>query len=93
MIRSLFLLAALALPLSACGGEEALDPAPDGAPELPDPDPDTPLDVDPLSRQDGQSSDEAGLDSAEVGREVFDRPIEGVEPESPTDPSPQNPDL
>ncbi len=80
MLR-LLLLAALTLPLSACGGDDAIDPAPDGAPELADPDPDTPVDVDPLSRQDGQTSDEAALDSAEVGQEVFERPMDRLEPE------------
>ncbi|WP_420455515.1 hypothetical protein [Rubrivirga sp.] len=35
------------------GGPDQVEPAPDATPELADPDADTPLDVDPLSRDDG----------------------------------------
>ena len=80
MPRSLLLLLALALPLGACAGDDASEfqPAPDATPELPDPDPDTILDVDPLSRQDGQTSDDT-FDEAETGQEVQDRPMDGLE--------------
>lgn len=76
MLR-LALLALFALPLAACGADvpeaevPTFDPAPDGAAELPDPDRDDVLDVDPLSRQDGITSDEAALDSAETGDDVL----------------------
>ena len=86
MSRLLPLLFALALPLAACGGDEvpAVDPAPDATPELPDPDPDTILDVDPLSRQDGQTSDDT-FDDAEVGQDVQDRPLDGLDEAAPPD--------
>lgn len=76
MLR-LALLALFALPLAACGADvpedevPAVDSAPDGAAELPDPDRDDVLDVDPLSRQDGITSDEAALDSAATGNDVL----------------------
>ena len=79
MPRFLALLFALALPLSACGPNQ-VEPAPDATQELPDPDPDTPLDVDPLSRDDGQSSDEAMADSVQTGDDLFNAPIEDETP-------------
>lgn len=75
----LFVLAA-SLSITACtDAGEQVDPAPDATPELADPDPDTPLDVDPLSRQDGQSSDEAAMDSVETGDDLFNSPVEDAE--------------
>ena len=75
----LFVLAA-SLSIAACtDAGEQVDPAPDATPELADPDPDTPLDVDPLSRQDGQSSDEAAMDSGETGDDLFNSPVEDAE--------------
>ena len=86
MPRPLLLLLALALPLGACADDEvpAVDPAPDATPELADPDPDTPLDVDPLSRQDGQTSDDT-FDENEVGQDVQDRPMDGLDEAAPPD--------
>lgn len=87
MLR-LALLSLLALPLAACADDEAdvadpaVDPAPDATAELPDPDPDTPLDVDPLSRQDGLTSDEAALDSAETGEDVLPSMGDRIGPDS-----------
>ena len=85
------LLFALALPLAACGDGDlpadevpAVDPAPDATPELADPDPDTILDVDPLSRQDGQTSDDT-FDENEVGQDVQDRPLDGLDEAAPPD--------
>ena len=86
MPRLVLLLFALALPLTACSEGDApdVDPAPDATPELPDPDPDTPLDVDPLSRQDGQTSDDT-FDENEVGQDVQDRPLDGLDEAAPPD--------
>lgn len=74
--RIALLLAALSLPLAACGDVPAddvpaVDEAPDATPELDDPDRDDILDVDPLSRQDGQIEDELEAQDAEVGDEVL----------------------
>ena len=69
MSRRWILLAA-ALPLTACSDEvPAVDPAPDATQELVDPDEDDILDVDPLSRQDGQTEDDSR--GAETGDEVL----------------------
>lgn len=89
MPRLLPLLFAFALPLAACGDAPAdevpaVDSAPDATPELPDPDPDTILDVDPLSRQDGQTSDDT-FDENEVGQDVQDRPLDGLDEAAPPD--------
>lgn len=85
MPRLALLLLAAALPLAACESEApAIDPAPDATPELPDPDPDTPFDVDPLSRQDGQTSDDT-FDENEVGQDVQDRPLDGLDQAAPPD--------
>ena len=78
-MRILALLFALALPLAACGPTDT-DPTTDPTQELPDPDPDTPVDVDPLSRDDGQSSDEAAAGEAETGDDLFDAPVEDDTP-------------
>ena len=80
MPRLALLALAFALPLAACtDAGEQVDPVPDATPELPDPDPDTPLDVDPLSRDDGQTEDEAMMDSVEVGDDLFNAPVEEVD--------------
>ena len=86
MPRSLLLALALALPLGACAEDDASDfqPTPDATPELPDPDPDTVFDVDPLSRQDGQTSDDT-FDQPETGQEVQDRPLDGLDEAAPPD--------
>lgn len=73
------LLLALALPLAACGTEPT-DVAPDPTPELADPDPDTPMDVDPLSRQDGQTSDDDFDAAPETGDDLFQAPVEDATP-------------
>jgi hypothetical protein len=73
--RAALLVAALALPLAACEVPDdevpAVEEAPDPTAELPDPDEDDILDVDPLSRQDGQVEDELEAQDAEVGDEVL----------------------
>ena len=75
MARLLALLLALSLPLAACGPTET-DPTPDATPELADPDPeDGPFDVDPLSRDDGQTSDDT-FDETETGDDLFNTPVE-----------------
>lgn len=81
MTRLLILLFALTLPLAACGPQET-DPDPDGTAELPDPDPsDPPGDVDPLSRDDGQTSDDDINEGApETGDDLFNAPIEDATP-------------
>ncbi|MDT0631119.1 hypothetical protein RQM47_01800 [Rubrivirga sp. S365] len=86
MPRLALLLLAAALPLAACADDEvpAVDPVPDATPELPDPDPDTILDVDPLSRQDGQTSDDT-FDENEVGQDIQDRPLDGLDEAAPPD--------
>ena len=79
MPRLLLLLLALALPLSACGPQET-DPTPDATGELPDPDPeDGFMDVDPLSRDDGQTSDD-DFDEVETGDDLFNTPVETDNP-------------
>ena len=78
MARLLALLLALSLPLAACGPTET--DAPDATGELADPDPaDGPLDVDPLSRDDGQTSDD-DFDTPEDGDDVFPTPVETDDP-------------
>ena len=83
MTRPLLLLA-LAGSLAACADSE-VQPAPDATPELADPDPDTPFDVDPLSRQDGQTMDDQVIDPVETGDDIGDRPLDGVQtpPDAP----------
>ena len=80
------LLLAFALPLAACADGEAPDvtTAPDAAQELPDPDPDTAFDVDPIARPDGQTSDDT-FDENEVGQDVQDRPMDGLDQAAPPD--------
>ena len=79
MPRQLLLrLALFALPLTGCEPVETDDP--DATGELADPDPaDGPLDVDPLSRQDGQTTDD-DFDTAETGDVVFPTPVETEDP-------------
>ncbi len=78
-MNRLLLLFALALPLSACGPDQ-VEPAPDATPELADPDADTPLDVDPLSRDDGQTIDDDMDGAAETGDDLFEAPVEDATP-------------
>lgn len=82
----LLLLLALAASLTACGDPE-VNATPDATPELADPDPDTPLDVDPLSRPDGQTMDDQTIDPVETGDEIGDRPLDGVETPEDAPPS------
>lgn len=84
----LLLLLALTFSLAACAdSEDQLNPTPDATPELADPDPDTPLDVDPLSRPDGQTMDDQTIDPVETGDEIGDRPLDGVETPEDAPPS------
>ena len=85
MTRTLLLLA-LAGALVACSDPEVQD-GPDATPELADPDPDTPMDVDPLSRPDGQTMDDQTIDPVETGDEIGDRPLDGVETPADAPPS------
>lgn len=81
MLRILLLLFAFSLPLTACEPVETDDP--DATGELPDPDPsDPPGDVDPLSRDDGITSDDDALDqeNPETGQELFQSPVETQDP-------------
>ena len=88
MTRALLLALGLALATTGCSDEATNATSdPDPTPELADPDPDGPFDVDPLSRQDGQTSDDTPIDPVETGDEVMDRPIEGIEPGSSVDPT------
>lgn len=72
MPRLSLLLLALALPLAACGDDAELQTRPDATPELADPDPDGLLDVDPLSRSDGQTADDTF--GVETGDDLFESP-------------------
>lgn len=82
MPRVLLLALGLAIATTGCGDQA--DDAPtanDPTPELADPDPeDGPFDVDPLSRQDGQTSDDTPIDPVETGDDVMENPIEGITP-------------
>ena len=82
MPRALLLALGLAFVTAGCGPSDDLEPtANDPTPELADPDPeDGPFDVDPLSRQDGQTSDDTPIDPVETGGDIGDRPIEGITP-------------
>lgn len=73
--RLALLLLALSLPLAACGDSAEYQDAPDATPELADPDPDGPLDVDPLSRSDGQTDDDTFDEPAETGDDLFESPV------------------
>ena len=90
--RVAILVAALALPLAACGDDlpadevPAIDEAPDPTAELDDPDRDDILDVDPLSRQDGQIEDELEAQDAEVGDEVLPSIGDRIGPDEADDP-------